>query len=174
MFLSTVALALVWWDWRLEGSGFHRRIVFSSHCLSSSCPTVLLVEFALPSSVFVDLFEERRAMGDRSTLDVESRADAASPQTVWFLVETGDELRFTVHLRYAAPSHDGADEARVVLRHIARVWDSRGTRVLSAADSKTVETSIPCGRASDAGWVLATTAATALVGALLMISRMRR
>jgi hypothetical protein len=165
------------WQWRLDGSGFHRHVVVTVANCSACHGRKVLVLLGLPCGVFVDPFETSGwvAVPGEMPVDLEARADssAAQPQLVAFQGTADEPIAIPVHFRYPALAVDDALEAVVEIGCTPSVWIERLCELSPSGQSvASLSARIPCGRTRDVWWVVAVTVATAALGCVVLLLRL--
>jgi hypothetical protein len=165
------------WQWRLDGSGFHRHVVVTVTNCSACHGRKVLVLLGLPRGVFVDPFETSGwvAVPGEMSVDLEARADspAAQPQLVAFQGTADEPISIPVHFRYPALAVDDALEAVVEIGCTPSVWVERLCELSPFELSfGSLSARIPCGRTRDVWWVVAVTVATAALGCVVLLQQL--
>ncbi len=168
------------WEWRLEGTGFHRHLhVRAVNCTACASKRLLLL-LGLSRGLFVDPFESPKwiTVPGEPQVDLETRADSAAAHAQLIAVESevgSEQITVPVHFRYPAVAVDHVVTAEVLIDCLPSVWIEGGCELQMAEENQPVlSATIPCGREQDVWWVVSVTVATAVLGCVILISRMSR
>jgi len=162
----------------LDGRGFHRR--WQLDIQVDEGPDRVWVLLALPSNVFVDVFElehlQRHAtwrMVEVTPTDLEVQSDSglAKPQMLVFCVNInatgGGLLGFPLHLRYPPPTSESSSTVSFILPYVPSVWTPNG-REIPVEGLPKLGLTVPRGHLGDAPWVWWTSTVALLLGTLII------